>query len=148
MALFRPGDLKRQAVRPIDGGPEDSAYALAPIASTDRAVNQLLQAVPAIDALFGARWGSTAELARSFGRAVQTAGQPYVTIELDEVEAGQDALLLRERMRRVLRYFDAPERETGSEGILAELGALCGVGEARELLRLVGTRHERKVPWE
>lgn len=148
MGLFRPGDLKRQAVRPIDGGPEDAAYALAPIASVDRALSQLTQAVPALEALFGPKWGDVAGAARLFSRALLGTGLPYVTVELDEIEAGFDPLVYRERMRRILRWFDAPDRELDKAGILAELGTMCGVDPAGlNVATVLGVKHERPVPW-
>lgn len=149
MGLFRPGDLKRQAVRPIDGGPEDAAYALAPIASVDRAMSQLTQAVPAIEALFGKQWGDVAGSVRLFSRALLGTGLPYVTVELDEIEAGFDPLVYRERMRRVLRWFDAPDRELDKAGIVSELVTMCGVDTAAlDRTAVLGTKHERAVPWE
>lgn len=157
-ALFRPGDLKRQSVRPIDGGPEDAVDALAPIAPVDRAVNQLTAAVPALDELFGGRWGSFAGQAKLLGAALRSAGLAYVTIELDEVEAGQDAVAYRENMRRVLRFFDAPEKEIGAmagggeNDIVATFARMCALDPAADAeanaRHIIGARHERPVPWE
>lgn len=148
LALFRPGDLKRQSVRPIDGGPEDVVDALAPVASVDRALLQLDQAVPAIDALFGEAWGPIGPLAKKLAQAIKSAGQIYVTVELDEVEAGKDTIAYRDAMRRILRYFDAPDREGGGRELVEVLSQMCGIDAAAlDVGAVAGHQHERKVTW-
>lgn len=143
LAMFRPGDLKRQSVKPIDGGPEDAVDALAPIAPVDRAVAQLDAAVAPLEAVLHQPFGPIAKL---LGQTLRRAGLAYVTIELDEVEAGRDATAMREDMRRILRFFDAPEREAKPEELVAVLVRMSGPLD--QIAHVAGCRHERPVPWE
>ena len=146
MAAFRPEDIKEHTFS-VDG---QEIPAWAPLAKKTKALGQLKETEQYINEQFKNQ-GSLSEHIQLLAKAIEEAPHPYITIELEEIEALHEEGLFRDVFTECLIGFRDKDSYSGPELPVTGMKKFFGAKPQKashigQLLDITAIKSHIKIP--